>query len=614
MSDQTAPTASADDPTLEELLARRLWTAAGGQASATRWGLLDPGSWRVERARALSTTGGVRTGLPGAVNGLVRRLATGAAPTGLLFPMPTPEGEFLAFFSPSMQVSDCGRYLEADVRDVGVHVHSQALPSSLVDETVCAERRATGYLAYTLASTYLSSVLDWLGIRTSGGTAVLARPVVRHRLAESAVALLGAKAALESLATVTDPALACATFDAVLHSALACSALVEETHAGRGMLAAEPGLLAALAAIEPMVATPTPPPPFCAARTELTERLTASLTSAVASTAPGGRARQLAHTVAGIMRGARDLQDELAVVEALAGALPAGLCARVVTHHQVSRGYLQRGGPGAASQDAVQMAAIAVTEPSGGSDIAAFDTVLRLEGNGATISGTKTFVAGAADCDVLVVAAAVAVGGTSRPHDVALVVVRADRPEVTVTPLDTAAWRGVGFATVRLDAYPLEPRDLIAGPGSGAAALSRGLARERVVLAAQQIGFARRWLSEVAADQLPRLRAQLVAAGSMLAGVVYLDDPASASAAKLACCAVAADIAESRIGTWRPGAPDLAEALDDLAGARAALAAAGTEDMNRDVVAAGLIDRHLPVPTVDPHDRSGTTTTPGAST
>jgi hypothetical protein len=107
-----------------------------------------------------------------------------------------------------------------------------------------------------------------------------------------------------------------------------------------------------------------------------------------------------------------------------------------------------------------------------------------------------------------------------------------------------------------------------------------------LLIAAQQLAYARRWLAG-----LPAGRRDLVdrvsAAQSLLRQAVAAPGTPSlvdCSVVKLACCEVAAQVAEARVTEPSTVDEDTGALLDDLAGARAATVAAGTTDLNLAIV------------------------------
>ncbi|RCG27282.1 acyl-CoA dehydrogenase family protein [Sphaerisporangium album] len=104
-------------------------------------------------------------------------------------------------------------------------------------------------------------------------------------------------------------------------------------------------------------------------------------------------------------------------------------------------------------------AAIAFSEIGAGSDLSAMTTSVTLSGDRVEVSGTKVWVTGAAYADLIVVFGRHGDGG-------AVVVVPADAPGVTVTPVgDPLGCRAAGHAEVELDAVTLPADHMLGGAG-----------------------------------------------------------------------------------------------------------------------------------------------------
>lgn len=127
---------------------------------------------------------------------------------------------------------------------------------------------------------------------------------------------------------------------------------------------------------------------------------------------------------------------------------------------------------------------IGASEESGGSDLQIVETEARSDGDGFAIRGAKKFVSLSPIADhIMVVARSIDHDETSRHGNVMLIAVPTSQVEIQApyrkvgaAPLDTAA--------VHIDTWV--PADaLIARPGTGLAAISWGLAHERMSIAGQ---------------------------------------------------------------------------------------------------------------------------------
>lgn len=431
-------------------------------------------------------------------------------------------------------------------------------------------------LAVATARDYLDSVAGWLVGRRSFGGQLTESPVLRQRLAWATVALTAADAVLAAPAEYgVDPAV-CAARD--------CVSACEQVHGAAAVFDARPGIVHALAARRLRRAPAGPRP--AASRNDMGERLATRLPAL--SDGDATRARWLVAELERIRPvTATTLRDELTVAEAMARYLTPGLVGRVLAHRNITATFLA--GPGAAPAAAALLpsaaegsvlTALAVTEPHTGSDLAGLTSSVRHNGSNLVLDGTKTYVTGGADADALLVAARTDPAGT------VLVWVDPARPGVTRLPLAGRAWHDGGLARLDIRSYEVPSRAV--HPGDGASALLYGLGRERLMIAAQQLAYARRWLAELP-DHRRDLEDRAAAAGALLRQAVAGSGTPSlvdCGMVKLACCEVAVDVAEARLAKLSTvdKEADVGLLLEDHAAARAATVAAGTTDLNLAIV------------------------------
>jgi len=130
--------------------------------------------------------------------------------------------------------------------------------------------------------------------------------------------------------------------------------------------------------------------------------------------------------------GAGDYRFNAVLIEELA-AVNMALASCLSIHVDVCAGYLvdfttpqqkRRWLPGVASGETIT--AIAMTEPSGGSDLAALRTSATREGDGWRINGSKTFITNGNSADLVIVAARTTPGAGAR--GISLFGVETDRP------------------------------------------------------------------------------------------------------------------------------------------------------------------------------------------
>ncbi len=136
-----------------------------------------------------------------------------------------------------------------------------------------------------------------------------------------------------------------------------------------------------------------------------------------------------------------------------------------------------------------RISALAITEPSGGSDVAALRTTAVREGDHYVVRGEKTFITSGIRADYLTVA--VRTDPQARgARGVSLLLVDGDTPGLTRTPLKKMGWWASDTAHLHFDGCRV-PADHLLGPeGAGFAAVMHNFNAERFTLAAGAVGFA----------------------------------------------------------------------------------------------------------------------------
>jgi acyl-CoA dehydrogenase len=145
--------------------------------------------------------------------------------------------------------------------------------------------------------------------------------------------------------------------------------------------------------------------------------------------------------------------------------------------------------------------AIAVTEPGGGSDVAALRTRAVRDGDDYVINGSKMFITNGATADLVFVAARVAGGDTAKRHrGISMFLVEQATPGFTVSrTLDKMGMRAsdtaeLSFADVRVPAENLLGRE-----GVGFYEVMRVFQRERLVAGLHAVAMADRALEDTIA-------------------------------------------------------------------------------------------------------------------
>jgi acyl-CoA dehydrogenase len=134
------------------------------------------------------------------------------------------------------------------------------------------------------------------------------------------------------------------------------------------------------------------------------------------------------------------------------------------------------------------IAALAITEPGAGSDVARLQTTARSSGDHYVLNGQKTFITSGMRAHYLTVAVRTGGGG---PAGISLLVVEGDRPGLSRTPLDKMGWRSSDTATLYFDDVRVPVTNLLGEEGSGFKAIVNNFNAERIDMAAQSTAFAR---------------------------------------------------------------------------------------------------------------------------
>ncbi len=136
--------------------------------------------------------------------------------------------------------------------------------------------------------------------------------------------------------------------------------------------------------------------------------------------------------------------------------------------------------------------ALAVTEPEGGSDVAALRTTAVRDGDSYVVDGAKTFITSGARADF--VTTAVRTGGPGY-GGVSLLVVPTDAPGFAVTRrLDKLGWWCSDTAELSFTGCRVPARNLIGAEDGGFVLIMAAFAAERLGLAAHAYGVAARCL------------------------------------------------------------------------------------------------------------------------
>lgn len=143
-----------------------------------------------------------------------------------------------------------------------------------------------------------------------------------------------------------------------------------------------------------------------------------------------------------------------------------------------------------------KMAALAVTEPSGGSDVANLKTTARRDGDHYVVNGSKTFISGGMRADHFTTAVRTGEPGLG---GISILVIEADAPGVDRTELKKMGWWCSDTATLYFDDCRVPAENLIGTENGGFAGIMQNFNYERLGLASQAYGLSLCCLNEAKA-------------------------------------------------------------------------------------------------------------------
>ena len=143
-----------------------------------------------------------------------------------------------------------------------------------------------------------------------------------------------------------------------------------------------------------------------------------------------------------------------------------------------------------------KIAALGITEPGGGSDVAAIKTSAILDGGDYVINGEKTFITSGVRADFLTTAVRTGEGGSKGAAGISLIVIPMHLPGVSRTRLHKMGWHASDTAHIRFDNVRV-PADMLVGqPGAGFKMIMGNFNGERLGMSVLALGFAQACFDE----------------------------------------------------------------------------------------------------------------------
>jgi acyl-CoA dehydrogenase len=146
-----------------------------------------------------------------------------------------------------------------------------------------------------------------------------------------------------------------------------------------------------------------------------------------------------------------------------------------------------------------QVAALAITEPGGGSDVASLRTKERRDGGDYVIDGDKVFITSGMRADWITVAVRTGEPGTRGSSGISMLVVPGNAKGLTRTKLDKMGWHASDTAQLHFDGVRVPARYRVAEEGTGFRMIMSNFNGERLAMSAMALGFAQACYDEALA-------------------------------------------------------------------------------------------------------------------
>ncbi|NYT64516.1 acyl-CoA dehydrogenase family protein [Alcaligenaceae bacterium] len=137
-----------------------------------------------------------------------------------------------------------------------------------------------------------------------------------------------------------------------------------------------------------------------------------------------------------------------------------------------------------------KIAAVAMTEPDAGSDLASMRTTAKRDGDFYVLNGAKTYITNGVYGDVFFVAAKTGTSGRGH-HDISMFIVDKDTPGFSIAkPLKKHGWLSSDTAELSFQDCRIPASNLLGTENKGFYSLVKNLQNERIVMGAQAMGEA----------------------------------------------------------------------------------------------------------------------------
>ena len=195
-----------------------------------------------------------------------------------------------------------------------------------------------------------------------------------------------------------------------------------------------------------------------------------------------------------------DTLSTVVLSEELGRSTYGGFAITVLVHTDMASPHLNNAGTPAQLQKYMpaiisgeKIAAVAMTEPDAGSDLASMRTTARRDGESWLLNGAKLYITNGVHADICFVAAKT--GETGRNHQMSMFIVEKGTPGFRVArPLKKHGWLSSDTAELSFEDCRIPAANLLGEENKGFYSLVKNLQNERIVLGAQAMGEAARAL------------------------------------------------------------------------------------------------------------------------
>jgi acyl-CoA dehydrogenase len=145
-----------------------------------------------------------------------------------------------------------------------------------------------------------------------------------------------------------------------------------------------------------------------------------------------------------------------------------------------------------------QISALGITEPGGGSDVAALRTTARLDGDHYVIDGEKVFITSGMRCDWITLAVRTDMQSKGA-SGISMIVVPCSAPGISRNRLEKMGWHCSDTAHLRFDGVRVPVRYRLGEEGAGFRMVMTNFNGERLAMSAMALGFAEACFDEALA-------------------------------------------------------------------------------------------------------------------